>query len=121
MTPHKIVIYDEKGKKVIAEIPPSGTVTWVSASLRVVGRLGAIPIRKMEYGKIGNLPDPMPDTYYIVSNVILVALREKGIHRPDVLAPDTNPDSVVRDSKGRIVRVKYLQTFWESEISKEVD
>jgi hypothetical protein len=121
LTPHKIVIYDEDGKRVIEEIPPSGAVARVTVTSRVVGRLGVIPVRKVEYGEIENLPDPMEGIYYIVSSVVLIALREKGIHRPDVLAPDTNPDSAVRDSEGRVIGVKYLQTFWEPEIGKEVE
>jgi hypothetical protein len=119
LTPHKVTIYDKEGKKVIEEIPPSGAVARVAVTSRVVGRLGVIPIRKVEYGEIENLPDPMEGIYYIVSSVVLVALREKGINRPDVLAPDTNPDSVIRDSEGRVIGVKYLQTFWEPEISEE--
>jgi hypothetical protein len=109
LTPHKITVYDSKGERVIAEIPPSGLVARVSTVSRVVGEVAGIPVRKTEYGEIENLPDPMPDTYYIVSTVVLIALKEKGIHRSDVISPDTNPDSAVRDSEGRIVGVKFFQ------------
>jgi hypothetical protein len=111
LTPHKVTVYDLEGKKVIAEIPPSGMVARVSTVSRVVGEIAGIPVRKTEYGEIENLPDPMPDTYYVVSTVVLIALKEKGIHRPDVIAPDTNPDSVIRDSEGRVIGVRFFQTL----------
>jgi hypothetical protein len=111
LTPHKVTIYSRDGEKVIAEIPPSGMVARVAVTSKTIGEVAGIPIRKAEYGEIENLPDPMPDTYYIVSTVVLIALREKGIHRPDVLAPDTNPDSVIRDPEGRVIGVKYFQTL----------
>ena len=111
LTPHKVTVYDSKGEKVIAEIPPSGMVARVAVTSKIIGEVAGIPIRKAEYGEIENLPDPMPDTYYIVSTVVLIALREKGIHRPDVISPDTNPDSVIRDSEGRIIGVRFFQTL----------
>jgi hypothetical protein len=111
LTPHKVTVYDLEGKKVIAEIPPSGMVARVAVTSRIVGEIAGIPVRKAEYGEIENLPDPMPDTYYVVSTVVLIALREKGINRPDVIAPDTNPDSVIRDLEGRVIGVRFFQTL----------
>jgi hypothetical protein len=111
LTPHKVVIFDEKGERVLMEIPPSGMVARVSTVSRVVGEIAGVPVRKTEYGEIENLPDPMPGVYYIVSTIVLIALREKGIVRPDVLSPDTNQDSAVRDSEGRVIGVKYFQTL----------
>jgi hypothetical protein len=111
LTPHKVTVYDLEGKKVIAEIPPSGMVARVAVTSRIVGEIAGIPVRKTEYGEVENLPDPMPDTYYVVSTVVLIALKEKGIHRPDVIAPDTNPDSVIRDSEGRVIGVRFFQTL----------
>jgi hypothetical protein len=111
LTPHKVTIYSSDGKKIIAEIPPSGLVARVTVTSKIIGEVAEIPIRKAEYGEIENLPDPMPDTYYIVSTVVLIALREKGIHRPDVISPDTNPDSVIRDPEGRIIGVRFFQTL----------
>jgi hypothetical protein len=111
LTPHKVTIYSRDGKKIIAEIPPSGLVARVTVTSRIVGEIAGIPVRKAEYGEIENLPDPMHDVYYVVSTVVLIALKEKGIHRPDVIAPDTNPDSVIRDSEGRVIGVRFFQTL----------
>jgi len=48
-----------------------------------------------------------PVTLYIVST--LVAQACKG--RKDVVAPDTSPESVVRDESGQIVAVRRFQVF----------
>jgi hypothetical protein len=111
LTPHEMVIYDEEGKNVILRIPPSGKIARVATDSRIIGKVDNIPVRKTVYGEIIGLPDPRPNTIYLVSTVLLMALKEKGIHRPDVLSPDTTSDSAVRDEQGRIIGVKYLQTL----------
>lgn len=53
------------------------------------------------YGDIQGLPDPQPDTIYIVSALVLSALKDK---RTDIVAPATgHPDCVRKD--GFIVSV----------------
>ena len=57
---------------------------------------------KTTWGKVEGLPDLIslddPDTYYIVSSLVL-----SHCDRPDVIAPDTkNP---IRDSDGKIIGV----------------
>jgi len=115
LTPHDVVIYDRQGKEPILTIPPSGVVTRVSVTpkgSRVINVDGKeITIRKIEYGEITNLPDPKEGTIYIVSSIVLQALKYKGIKREDVLAVDSNPDSAIRDEKGRIKGVKFLMTL----------
>ncbi|MCL7389656.1 MAG: hypothetical protein LZ173_06970 [Thaumarchaeota archaeon] len=49
------------------------------------------------YSDIENLPKEKEDTIYVVSTFVTLALREKGIERRDLLSPDTNVDSVIRD------------------------
>jgi hypothetical protein len=113
LTPHEVTIFDSEGKNVIMRVPPSGTVARVSVASDVIGYFttsqGNMPIRKTVYGEIQGLPEPSEDTIYIVSTVVLLALKAKGIERHDVVSPDTNPDSVVRDPEGRIIGVKYFQ------------
>ena len=61
---------------------------------------------KTVFGEIQNLPEPQPETLYIVSALVGAAL--KGA-REDVLLPGTGPqDSAVRDTEGRIVAVTRL-------------
>jgi hypothetical protein len=111
LTAHEIVIYDEEGKNIILRIPPSGKIARVATDSRIVGKVDNIPIRKTVYGEIIDLPDPKPGVVYLVSTVLLMALKEKGMNWPDVLSPDTTPDSAIRDEQGRIIGVKYLQTL----------
>jgi hypothetical protein len=82
----------------------------------IVGEVEAdgvkIPVRRVVYGDTENLPPPEEGTIYVVSTFVTLALREKGVKRKDLLSPDTNVDSAVRDSSGRVLGVKYLQTVW---------
>jgi len=110
LTPHEISICRiDKPTEIAMRIPPSGTVARVSTRSEVVGFIDDIAVRKTVYGDIEGLPAPKENTVYIVSTPVLMALKEKGIKRFDVVAPDTNPDSVVRDPQGRVVCVKYFQ------------
>jgi hypothetical protein len=111
LTPHEVVVYDQAGQNVILKIPPSGKVARVAVKAEIVAEVNGISIRKTTYGDIVDLPDPQPDTVYITSVVVLIALQAKGIQRYDVVSPDTNPDSVVRDAQGKILGVKYFQTI----------
>lgn len=54
------------------------------------------------YGDITGLPDPVADTYYIVSALVLAAAKAKG--RTDCVAPATGHPSCVRKD-GFIVSV----------------
>jgi len=119
LTPHPINLVDPATNKVFLTIPPSGKVARVKTMQKTVktidfdlnGYLTSVDIKKTEYGEIENLPEPQPNTIYIVSTIVLVALRDKGIKRDDIVAPDTTPNSVVRDEKGNIIGVKGFQTL----------
>jgi hypothetical protein len=114
LTPHQLNIYDLSGEVVILSIPPppEGTpIPKVSTTSKIVGAVKIdgteIPVRKVTYGDVENLPEEREDTIYIVSTLVTLALKEKGVKREDLLSPDMNVDSV-----GRVVGVKYLQTLW---------
>jgi hypothetical protein len=111
LTPHEIVVYDQTGQNIILRIPPSGTVCRVSTISKVVGEINGIPVRKTVYGEIENLPPPQPDAIYITSTLVLIALKDKGIRRDDVIATDTTSDSVIRDKDGKIIGIKYFQVL----------
>jgi len=112
LTPHEISIcHPEKPTEVCLKIPPSGIVARVDAKSEVVGFIDSFKVRRTVYGDVVGLPEPQENTVYIVSTPVLMALKEKGIKRFDVVAPDTNPDSAVRDPQGRIICVKYFQVL----------
>lgn len=109
LTPHAIVVRLESGEDVT--IPPSGTVARVSSESVNVGEIDGIPVMRTEYGNIEGLPEPVDDTVYIVSTLVLLALKDKGIVRNDIVSPNTSPASVVRDADGRVVGVKSFQVL----------
>lgn len=49
---------------------------------------GDIGVMKNTTGEIEGLPDQAIDAVYIVSYPVLQALREKGIKREDIVAPE---------------------------------
>jgi hypothetical protein len=117
LTPHELNVYDSEGK-VILSIPPPKDVPIPRVQVRseIVGEVEVdgvkIPVRRVVYGDVENLPPPEEGTIYVVSTFVTLALREKGVERRDLLSPDTNVDSAVRDSSGKVLGVKYLQTVW---------
>lgn len=64
-----------------------------------------IPVFEVEFGKIVGLPDPVPDTFYIVSGIVLQAAKENG--RTDCLAPATGHKECIRE-KGQVISVPGL-------------
>jgi hypothetical protein len=66
-----------------------------------------VPVSSSTFGEVENLPEPSEGTTYLVSALVLNALREKGVKRGDVFAPDTSRRAV-RDNEGRIVAVTGL-------------
>ena len=102
LTPHPLTLYGEKGEE-IATIPASGEVARVSTIAAETGRevLGA-PVVSQRPGPVTGLPDPEEGTTYVVSLFVRQALEG----RPDVVAPDTGPESAVRDGAGRIMGIR---------------
>jgi len=110
LTPHAINIFDDNGNKVL-EIPPSGIVTRVSSTQVTFKQIADIPVSKTIFTDIVDLPEPTENTVFIVSSLVLQALKARGIKRDDLVAPDTSPNSVIRDENGRIIGVKGFQLF----------
>ncbi|ADQ06175.1 conserved hypothetical protein [Caldicellulosiruptor hydrothermalis 108] len=106
-TPHAINIQTEQG---IVTIPPSGISIRIESQQTQIGEINGIPVVRTVYTGL-NLPEPEPDTVYIVSTVVLQAAREMGIQRNDLVAPDTGPQSAVRDGTGQIVAVRRFQVL----------
>ena len=98
LTPHPLVFMDEE-KKVLFEIPSSG-IARASQKETLIGKINGLPIYKMEYGKVENLPAPKEDTVYVVSLLTAQAVPE----RQDVFVV-AHP---VRDEQGRIIGAQGL-------------
>lgn len=110
LTPHTLNVVDDAGK-IILSVAPSGTVARVTTKQATVGNVAGIDIVRTVFGDVDGLPDPQPDTIYVVSTLVLQALKANGVIRDDVVSPDTSPSSVVRDDTGNIIGVKRFQVL----------
>jgi len=105
LTPHEISVLLPDGTT--RKIAPSGKVARVATTTQDAGSLEGIPVVRQTYGAVEGLPEPQEGTVYIVSALVLSAVKALG-GRTDVYAPDTGPQSAVRDDQGRIVAVRRL-------------
>lgn len=107
-TPHKITILAKDGveqdtKKqflaiasqvtILKTVEPSGILPRVGMSNSPAGEIEGIPVEAVTYGDIEGLPDPQPDTFYVVSGLVAAAASKVG--RQDCLAPG----ALVRDKE----------------------
>jgi len=99
LTPHPIVFMDEGGN-IIEEVNPFGVVARASQREEKIGEIDGLPVYKMEFGEVKNLPEPSEGTIYIVSLATAQACPE----RKDVFIP-AHP---VRDEQGRIIGCRAL-------------
>ena len=90
-TPHPIVLNNG------TVYAPSGQIARVSSSHTPLDANG---VCRVVYGDLVNVPDPAPDTLYIVSALVLGASDRK-----DLVAPATGHPDCVRDAQGHIVSV----------------
>ena len=86
LTPHTINMWTDD-KSVTADILPSGTIARVSKKTVLVGYINGFPDKKAVYGEIENLPAPQEGVIFIVSGMIISALKDKGIQRDDLRQP----------------------------------
>jgi hypothetical protein len=92
LTPHAITTISEQGKSTTYE--PSGIIARVSQSIYTLGtEIGGISVSVSSFGDIIDLPNPINNTYYIVSGLVLSANKD----RKDLIAP--------RNDKGHIISV----------------
>ena len=107
LTPHEVTLIRDDSTKITVE--PSGTICRLETENDPTPQLtlSGIPVHTVPvYTEVSNLPDPENGTVYIVS--LLVIQNINYSERQDVVAPDTGPESSVRDENGRIIGVKKL-------------
>ena len=110
LTPHEINMYDPSGESLIATFPPSGVVARVNEESSFYQR-GIFKFSKKEYTSLYfSDPNFVLDTemYNIVSTFCMNAVPEKD-RGVVFVSPDTGPDSVIRDSDGKIIGVRGFQ------------
>lgn len=69
LTPHAVNFVTADGRQV--DVQPEGVVARLEQKDVFSRWIGRIPVYKTEYGQVQNLPDPQPDTIYIVSGMVL--------------------------------------------------
>lgn len=99
LTPHDIHLYAEDKKTLLETFPASGEdVRCIEENEHITEDFYGVPIIFCKMLEPENMPEPKPNTTYIVSPYVLDNLTG----RRDVLAPHTGPDHVVRDADGQI-------------------
>lgn len=106
LTPHDINLFDDEGRELRVIFKSEGVArlkTKAEPVTPVYAKGRKIPLIRQEVGEVEGLPsEPIDGVYFIVSRLIFDALPE----RKDLIVPDTSPESVVRDSEGRIIGVR---------------
>ena len=106
MTPHAIVLRTPERDYVFPP-DPAGPARVATNTEPCVAPWGSTwPVVVTNLGEVENLPDADGKTIYLVSRIVLDALKGSPFWRRDVLCPDTGPDSAIRDADGKIAAVK---------------
>lgn len=106
LSPHALNLVSPDGTN--TTVPPSGIVARVTATPGALETIPGIPVpiaRPDTFGEVTDIPNPSPDTIYIVS-----AMVGARVSRSDVFTPGTGPsDNPIRNEKGQIVGVTRLK------------
>jgi hypothetical protein len=90
LTPHTITAAG-------VAIPPSGDIARVSVTRTQRGDINGIPVFVPTFGDVAGLPNPAPDTAYLVS--AMVRSHPAVASRADVCSPG----ALIRDDAGNII------------------
>jgi hypothetical protein len=99
LTPHAVSFIGDDGN-IIRTIEPSGTLARLATRTVKLGEVDGIPVTGTEFGAVEGLPEPTPNTVFIVSSLVAGRVPD----REDVFIPNES----VRDEKGRIVGCRSL-------------
>ena len=104
LTPHALNLMPEGPDGPTVTILPSGLVARCAVDRVQVDTVTvdgiSVPVNQTRFGEVSDLPDPQPDTVYIVSALVAQAVPE----RQDVFIVD----DAVRDEQGRIIGARAL-------------
>lgn len=107
LTAHTINVILE-GKEIAY---PSQGLARVKTEEKEINKINDIPVVKTVYTTVEGLPEQQENTVYLVSTLVLQALKANGIERPDCLAPNTGLSGAIRNEAGQIVGVRGFQTL----------
>ena len=104
LTPHPLNLMPEGPDRPMVTIPPSGLVARCAVDRVQVDTITvdgiAVPVNQTRFGEVSDLPDPQPDTIFVVSALVAQAVPD----RQDVFIVD----DAVRDEQGRIIGCRAL-------------
>ncbi len=104
LTPHALNLMPHGPEGSVVTIPPSGLVARCATSRVQVDTVTVggitVQVNQTQFGAVTGLPDPQPDTIFIVSAVVAQAVPD----RLDVFIVD----DAVRDEQGRIIGARAL-------------
>ena len=104
LTPHALNLMPSGPTGPVVTIPPSGQVARCAVDRVQVDTVTvdgiSVPVNQTWFGEVSDLPDPQPDTIYVVSALAAQAVPE----RLDVFIVD----DAVRDEQGRIIGARAL-------------
>lgn len=100
LTPHPITLHLNSGES--KTIEPSGIICRAFESKSFEGKLdvegGSLSLWHISYGEPIGLPEPKPDTMYIVSHAAAASIRQHCPERVDVVVVT----DLVRDHTGQV-------------------
>ena len=103
LTPHTINVWEDintvGGGRVVSLF--SRGVARCATVRQALPDVAGVRLTRQAFGQVEGLPEPQPDTVYIVSALVLSALAGS---RPDVVAPDTGGDAIRENGQIKAVR-----------------
>jgi len=112
LMPHDLTIFraedtkpsGAKGYVLARECAPlmvirSSGISRAAAVENPVGQIDGVPMFRMAFGEPQGVPDPQPNTVYVVSSITAQACRDSGRDTHDLVMPART----VRDAEGRII------------------
>lgn len=112
LTPHEIIIIQGNEEY---KIKPSGNLARLRYNVNKTTKIGGFKLVEFDNEVITGVPKPDDGKVFIVSSVIMQALRTNGLLRLDIVSPDTSRYSAVRDKTGNIIAVRGFQTYISNE------
>jgi hypothetical protein len=104
LTPHALNLMPEGPDGPVVTIPPSGLVARCAVDRVQVDTVTvdgiSVPVNQTWFGEVSDLPEPQPDTIFVVSTLVAQAVPDYQ----DVFIVD----DVVRDEQGRIIGCRAL-------------
>lgn len=89
-------------------LAPDGSPATLTVTVEPLEELDGLEVVRVRHGQPVGLPERLAGVTLITSQLVARHASQRG--RRDVVAPDTSPDSAIREN-GRIVAVRRLARF----------